>query len=188
MVNKKQLILVEAKRLFGCYGYLGFTLKQLAQACHMTSPALYYFYTSKAELFKDCVLSEITIRQAVFERSMAQATTLPEFAHAMAHDIIEVCASAAFRVGQAMRETVHLPLEMQQELRTAWDTQMLAPVEQFLARMLPEPPSQVSYRLLATYVLSLATFSAVYAEDYPPEELAALIEAIATGLQTAAVV
>ena len=135
MTNKKQMILNEAKRLFGSYGYLGFTLKQLARACQMTSPALYYFYSSKADLFKDCLLSEMAARKTVTEHCIEQSSTLTEFAHALAYEAIDVCELSSFRTGQAMLEIVHLPEAMQAELHEGWNQMLIAPVEKFLQRV-----------------------------------------------------
>ena len=85
-MNKKEIILAEAKRLSGRYGYLGFTLKQLAQSCDMTAPALYYFYTSKADLFKDCLLSELEIRSNHICAWEQNAGSLTEFAGMLADE------------------------------------------------------------------------------------------------------
>jgi AcrR family transcriptional regulator len=183
-VNKKQLILCEAKRLFGHYGYLGFTLKQLAQACAMTSPALYYFYTGKADLFRDCLLSEMLLRQEVLERCIASSSTLADFAQALSLEAIAVCGQAEFTTGQAMREIVHLPAEMQRELRAAWITHLIDPVETFLRRILSPPPPAISFRLLAVMLINMATFAAANAEDFSRAELTALFIAVVQGMQS----
>lgn len=182
-MNKRQLILSEAKRLFGRYGYLGFTLKQLAQACDMTSPALYYFYSSKAELFEDCLLSEISARQAVLERCMTYSNTIVEFAGALAHEAIEICDVASFTTGQAMREIIHLPEKMQEEIRGAWDSMMITPVEDFVKRILVESSSNIPYRLIATYFINMATFSAANNTEFTRDELANLFVTVAKALQ-----
>lgn len=182
-MNKRQLILIEAKRLFGRYGYLGFTLKQLAQACEMTSPALYYFYSSKAELFKDCLLSEISARQVVLERCIEYSGSIPEFAGALAHEAIEICDVAAFSAGQAMREIIHLPEHMQDDIRHSWDEMMIDPVEQFLVRVSQGTEPPVPYRLLAIYLINMATFSAANTGHFTRDELATLFVTVAKSLQ-----
>ena len=119
-MNKKETILTEAKRLFGEYGYLGFTLKQLALACEMTAPALYYFYSSKAELFKDCLISEMTIRHQFLSQLAEQSQTIPDFTRALVINSFEVCGASHFRTGQAMEDIIHLQSQYQEELREAW--------------------------------------------------------------------
>lgn len=182
-MNKKQQILSEAKRLFGQYGYLGFTLKQLAKACDMTSPALYYFYTSKAELFKDCLLSELEARNAVVRRCAEKATSLAEFTRCFTAEAIDVCEASSFRTGQAMTEIIHLPAEMQSELRAAWDENNIKPLEAFLERVKPAIPANVSYYLLGTYIINMATFAAYHAHEFPREALEDLCAAIVHGLE-----
>ena len=183
MVNKKETILMEAKRLFGRNGYLGFTLKQLATACEMTAPALYYFYSSKADLFRDCLLSEFESRRERLIECAANTGTLQEFARELTYIAFEQCGAYNFRAGQAMQEIIHLPEEMQGELYTAWDHHLIAPVEEFLTRVLPQGDAAISHKLLATFLINMATFSATKEEQFDREQLALLMTAAAKGLE-----
>ncbi len=185
-MNKKELILTEAKRLFGEFGYLGFTLKQLALACDMTAPALYYFYTSKADLFKDCLISEMTIRHQFLSRLAEQSQTIPDFTRALVHHSFEVCGASHFRTGQAMDEIIHLQPQFQQELLAAWDQLMIAPVEAFLARALPAESPLLSRYLLATFFINMATFSAAHETQFGKDELIEMMLAAAQGLEQTA--
>lgn len=177
------MILTEAKRLFGHYGYLGFTLKQLALACHMTPPAVYYFYSSKADLFRDCLLSEMTIRHQFLSQITQQCHTFEEFARALAENAFEVCGASHFRAGQAMDEIIHLKPEFQQELRTAWIALMIAPVEDFLRRALPAESPTFSHRLLATFFINLATFAAGREGQFGQQELIDIMVAAGFGIE-----
>jgi AcrR family transcriptional regulator len=181
-MNKKELILAQAKRLFGQYGYLGFTLKQLASSCDMTAPALYYFYSSKADLFKDCLLSEMATRQSSLARCAQEATTLVEFARTLSRETLDVCGASHFRAGAAMAEIIHLPEAMQHELRTTWDSLVLQEVRQFLSRIYPTMPPPVSPTLLAAFFINVATFMAAHDGTYTQEEFTLLFEAVATGV------
>lgn len=182
-MNKKETILTEAKSLFGQYGYLGFTLKHLAQACDMTAPALYYFYTSKADLFKDCLLSEMSIRNQFLSHIGDHSHTVAEFTRALAMNSFETCGASNFRTGQAMEEIIHLQPQFQQELREAWLKLMIAPVEEFLKRTLPGESPALSHRLLATFFINMATFVAAHESQFGQEELIAIMMAAATGLE-----
>jgi len=179
-VNKKDIILAEAKRLSGRYGYLGFTLKELALACDMTAPALYYFYNSKADLFKDCLLSELEVRHAGILSWSGQASSLTEFAALLANEAFERCSSSHFRTGQAMQEIVHLPEEIQAELRDAWERMLIHPVEIALDRFIPGIPDSTK-NMLATFYISMATFAGAYEERYGREAIKAMMVAAASG-------
>lgn len=179
-MNKRDIILAEAKRLFGQYGYLGFTLKQLALACDMTSPALYYFYSSKAELFRDCLLSELQARRHLLEECAAKSESMVSFARNFAHEAIEVCEASHFRTVRAMEEIIHLPEAIQTEVRDAWETQMIAPVLRFIEQVMPNAPEP---RLLATFLVNMATFSAAQDAYFSREALATLFESVARGIQ-----
>jgi len=61
VTNRKGQILTEATRLFSVSGYDKVTIKQLADACGITEPALYRHYTSKEALY-DAVLDAIEKR------------------------------------------------------------------------------------------------------------------------------
>ncbi|HOF88576.1 MAG TPA: TetR/AcrR family transcriptional regulator [Armatimonadota bacterium] len=185
-MNKKERILAEAKRLFGTLGYLGFTLKQLAQACNMTSPALYYFYPSKADLFKECLLSEFARRREVTERCAAESSSLPEFVERLVLEGIDVCEASHFRTGQAMGEIIHLPDELREEIQAAWDRQLIAPVQGFLERIHPNPAPAISRYLLASYIIQIATYSAAQCHRFTRDELAAFFTIVAGSLDDAA--
>ena len=181
-MNKKDMILVEAKRLFGQYGYLGFTLKQLAQACDMTAPALYYFYTSKASLFQDCLLSELDARHALIRGCITQSTDFADFARQFPYDAIDICETHSFRVGAAMVEIIHLPEETQKELVDAYEQLLISPIETFLDQTLPTPIPHVSHRLVANLLINLATFISRQSQCYSREESLALFQVLAQGL------
>ena len=50
-IDRKNQIISEAMRLFGRYGYDSVTIKQLADACGITEPALYRHFPSKEEIY-----------------------------------------------------------------------------------------------------------------------------------------
>jgi AcrR family transcriptional regulator len=187
-MNKKDRILTEAKRLFGTLGYLGFTLKQLAQACNMTSPALYYFYPSKADLFKECLLSEFESRREVTERCAEHSATLPEFVAQLVEEGIDVCEASHLRTGQAMGEIIHLPADLREQIQEAWDRQLIAPVERFLERVCPNPTPGVSRYLLASYIIQIATYSASQCTRFDRHELSTFFAIVAHSLEEAALV
>ncbi len=59
--DRKIQILQEATRLFSSEGYDGMTIKQLADACGITEPALYRYFPSKDKIY-DAVLESIAAR------------------------------------------------------------------------------------------------------------------------------
>lgn len=68
--DRKSQIINEAKRLFGRHGYDGVTIKQLAEACGITEPALYRHFPSKEEIY-NAVLDSLKMLldyQQLFDR------------------------------------------------------------------------------------------------------------------------
>jgi AcrR family transcriptional regulator len=70
MNERKSQIVEEARRLFGRYGFDKVTIKQLAEACGITEPALYRHFRSKDDIY-DAVLDSlktIVDYQSLFDR------------------------------------------------------------------------------------------------------------------------
>lgn len=185
-MSKRDIILDQATRLFGRYGYLGFTLKQLAKACDMTAPALYYFYVDKAHLFSDCLISEFKARRVMLESCAQRSSSLEEFGRIFAREAIDICNAHEFRAGRAIEEIIHLPEDLQKELQHSWEENLLAPVEAFLDRVAPEVTRKFHRRLVASYIINMATFAAAQNVKYTSKELTTLIVALMGGLAAAA--
>lgn len=68
--ERKEQIIREAMRLFGHYGYDSVTIKQLAEACGITEPALYRHFPSKEEIYGAVLdsLKSILNYNELFER------------------------------------------------------------------------------------------------------------------------
>ncbi len=68
--ERKAQIIKEAMRLFGRHGYDSVTIKQLAEACEITEPALYRHFPSKQEIYNAVLdsLKSILNYSDLFER------------------------------------------------------------------------------------------------------------------------
>jgi AcrR family transcriptional regulator len=179
-MNKKELLVTEAKRLFGQYGYLGFTLKHLAKACQMTSPALYYFYDSKADLFKDCMLAELEVRHQVVANCIKNTSSFIEFAVLFAEHAIDVCTRNNFTVARGMQDVIHLPDDIRKEIEDLYYENLVYPIENAL----------ISYgfnkkhtaRLQAEALLNIAAFIGIRGLKYPQDELIKLMISLVHGM------
>ncbi len=88
--DRKNQILQEATRLFSRNGYDHVTIKELADACGITEPALYRYFPSKESLY-DAVLDSIPSllkNQELFDRLEGRAE-LPDILFSLAEQIIE---------------------------------------------------------------------------------------------------
>jgi hypothetical protein len=77
-----------------------------------------------------------------------------------------------------------LPEELQQELRQAWQQQVINPVEDFLRRILPKLPPSLPYPLLSLYLIDMATYAAQHVDEYSRDELVGMFVALVNGLPT----
>lgn len=67
---KKNQILAAAKQVFGRFGFTKTTLDDVANAVGMKKASLYYYYSSKEELFKDVIKSETDELVAELEKNV----------------------------------------------------------------------------------------------------------------------
>jgi AcrR family transcriptional regulator len=89
-VERKDQILHEATRLFSRHGFEGVTIRQLADACGISEPALYRYFPSKEAIY-DAVLDTLKSFQncrELFERLGAEADLQP-ILHGLASHILK---------------------------------------------------------------------------------------------------
>ncbi|MFJ5716900.1 TetR/AcrR family transcriptional regulator [Neobacillus sp. NPDC093127] len=98
----KQLIIYTSQKLFMTYGYRSVTTRQIAEACDVTQPALYYHFPNKQMIYIEVVRSimdrtraalhhinehQISFRDRLFQISMYMLTNHQEDLSQMFHDI-----------------------------------------------------------------------------------------------------
>lgn len=90
VADRKEQILREATRLFAEYGFDKVTIKNLAQACGITEPALYRHYSSKDAIY-DAVLDSIEprLRSEDFFDKLADEQDLEVLLKSLAHHVLE---------------------------------------------------------------------------------------------------
>ncbi|MBN1664134.1 MAG: TetR/AcrR family transcriptional regulator [Deltaproteobacteria bacterium] len=68
-MDRKDDIIIKARKQFTRYGYTKTTMADIARECEITKPTLYHYYTGKADLFAAVVADE----QAAFFNTIEQA-------------------------------------------------------------------------------------------------------------------
>lgn len=90
MTDRRDQIVIEARRLFGRYGYDRVTIKQLAGACGITEPALYRHFRSKNDIY-GAVLDSLKAEaeyQSLFDR-LEKETDIKVILFEMARHILD---------------------------------------------------------------------------------------------------
>jgi len=88
-MERKRQIIAEALRLFGRHGFDRVTIKQLAEACEITEPALYRHFSSKEDIYS-AVLDSLKTHHS-YERLFEQLekeTDLYAILHGLASHIL----------------------------------------------------------------------------------------------------
>ncbi|ETI69604.1 TetR/AcrR family transcriptional regulator [Neobacillus vireti] len=98
----KQLIIHTSQKLFMTFGYRSVTTRQIAEACDVTQPALYYHFQNKQMIYIEVVRSIMdrtrtalqdinehysSFRDRLFQISLYMFTNHPEDLSQMFHDI-----------------------------------------------------------------------------------------------------
>lgn len=64
--RRREGIVSEAERLFAQHGYKGVAMSQLAEACGITKPALYYYFRDKQELYVEVLMQQLARHHRAF--------------------------------------------------------------------------------------------------------------------------
>lgn len=81
----KQRILFEATKLFAQQGYNATSIRQVVEACDCTKPALYYYFSSKENLFEQIIQHEVDLVTDLLNNFV----TLPGPIRPRIHDAIQ---------------------------------------------------------------------------------------------------
>lgn len=74
-MDRKNTILLNARRHFSRYGFSKATMEEIARDCNITKPTLYNHFPSKAELFRAVIDSEQEECYSMIEQAIAEVTT-----------------------------------------------------------------------------------------------------------------
>jgi AcrR family transcriptional regulator len=86
----RAVIVEAAKQCFAEYGYRGTTNKRIADRANVTTALIYYYFTSKAELFS-AVFEHITAeRHRLVRRAMAEQSAFADKLRALIDDLINL--------------------------------------------------------------------------------------------------
>ena len=92
-------ILREATKLFAQQGYNATSVRQVCEACSCTKPALYYYFDSKDELYREA----ITVQMDALSKMIASFVSQPGPIRPRLHDALVVFVDYAQHSPQAMR-------------------------------------------------------------------------------------
>ncbi len=67
-------IISEAERMFAAHGYKGVAMSQLADACAISKPALYYYFRDKQELYTQVLLHQLARHSRQFRLMLVGKT------------------------------------------------------------------------------------------------------------------
>ena len=81
-------ILQTAAALFTAHGYDGVSMRELSEACGLSKPGLYYYYTDKEALFLAVLEDHLSELSALLDRLEAQAGSAREKIAAFIHAVL----------------------------------------------------------------------------------------------------
>lgn len=96
--ESRERILQAAEVLFVKHGYAGASVRAIVRAAEVTSPMLYYYFGSKAELLKALIEERASTFYALLESAEAEATSAESFVEAYTRALLERTAESTASV------------------------------------------------------------------------------------------
>lgn len=122
----KRTILRTAQQLFMEYGYRAVSTRQLADACGLTQPALYHYFSDKQDLYVAMVQEEVAKLKAALERIAGRGEGVEERLRRIGHFLL---STTQHDLALMLHDIRHeLTLERQAVLDEAFQAGVISPI------------------------------------------------------------
>ncbi len=122
----RNTIVRTAERLFMEYGYRAVSTRQIADACGLTQPALYHYFTDKQELYVAVLHENITKTQAALERIVRRNESVQERLRLIVRYLL---GTTQHDIGLMLHDIQHeLAPQVQEMLHRLFQAGLIAPI------------------------------------------------------------
>jgi len=129
----RERILAEATRLFEANGYKGISMREIAAACHISKPGLYYHFKDKEDLFLAILRENLNQLEQVVRAAAQSTTNTREIVLAVAAAIFTLPAEYRAVIRLASQEMSHLGEGARRDFGLLYREKFLRPLEVILA-------------------------------------------------------
>lgn len=128
----RELILQEATRLFVRQGFNGISMREIAEACHMTKAALYYHFKDKEDLLRSIFTTYLEkLSSHILETGIQSGNTRSRLTN-LVNEIFEQSPEKRAVLHLMFVELPHLDKDLQQEIGSLYHSQFLGTIETIL--------------------------------------------------------
>ena len=130
--GSRELILQEATRLFVRHGYNGISMREIAEACHMTKAALYYHFKDKEDLLRSIFTTYLEkLSSHIIETGSPIGNTRSRLTN-LVYEIFEQSPENRAVLHLMFVELPHLDKDLQQEIGSLYHSQFQGTIEKIL--------------------------------------------------------
>ena len=121
----REQILNESMRLFIRFGYLGVSMRQIAEACGVSKAALYYHFAQKQDIFFTIMNDALLELGRVLDARLAGQTGIRAQVGAVTQAFFSLSSDQRAVIRLASQEMVHLEPEAQQQFQARYQALFL---------------------------------------------------------------
>lgn len=127
----KSEILRKAEQLFAARGYDGVSMREIAEACHITKANIYYYFKDKESLYLHVLETDILALVETLERASQHGQTCRDRITSIVESFLNLVAEQQTLLQMTMREFGGLEREIRGLVRR-YRTQLTSPIERVL--------------------------------------------------------
>lgn len=133
VLSGRALILKSATRLFTDKGFNGISMREIAEASHMTKAALYYHFQNKDELLREIFLVYLQESESRLQWIFKQSIPATARIKAMVETIMDETPDNLGVIHLIFAESPHLGEEFRQEIGEKYHQLFLGSIESLLS-------------------------------------------------------
>lgn len=130
--NSRQKILNISQDLFVKKGYLSISMREIAEACGLSKPGLYYYFTNKEELFLAILDSQLDALSTLIGSIRLQSGTSREMIRTFIQEILTDSTQQAGLIRLGTREMSNLDEKHRKEFFLRYQDKFLSPLAAIL--------------------------------------------------------
>jgi AcrR family transcriptional regulator len=161
--NIRQEILTVARRLLITEGYIGLSMRLIAETVGVSKPALYYHFKDKEQLFLAVLKQYLVEVEAMIERVQAEAPSSRECILLLVRAILSQPAEQRAMIRLSSQELPHLSLSAQQEFTCAYRACFIGKIE----KMIKQGIDSGELRLINPGIATWGLLGILYPYFYP---------------------
>lgn len=163
----RQRILAEAARLFVARGYHGLSMREIAEAVHVSKAGLYYHFKDKEDLFLAILTADLAALSEVVTRARSAGATARTQVSALAYGLMARSPEQRAMVRLANQEMIHISEAARADFSRVYYTAFISRIEDMLHESMTRGELRPFDPTTATWIL-LGMLYPFFTAPHPP--------------------